>query len=192
MAYQEFNGIRFYRSSTTGYWERARGVPRKMHVYVWEFYNKCRLPDGYCIHHKDKDRGNNSIENLELMNFSEHAQHHAKEKDLTTFVAKSKEWHSSKTGMQHHRENGLTTSSQWPTKEYTCIECGNKFVMKSPRTDYKFCCNACRASFRRKSGVDNEERKCVVCGETFVVNRYRKTICCSRACSAALRQHKKY
>ena len=56
MAYQEFNGIRFYFDKNTGYWARARGVPRKMHVYVWEFYFG-KLPDGYCIHHKDGDKG---------------------------------------------------------------------------------------------------------------------------------------
>lgn len=50
------------------------------HRYVMEvFLGRC-LEDGECIHHKDKNRSNNSIENLQLFcSVAEHSKHHAKE-----------------------------------------------------------------------------------------------------------------
>ena len=191
MAYQEFNGVRFYLNSSTGYWERARGVPRKMHVYVWEFYFG-KLPDGYCIHHKDGDKGNNDIENLQLMTFKEHASLHAQKSDHTAFVEKSRGWHKTDVAREVSRQNGYATSAEWPTRTYTCEYCGATFEVKSPRTDYRFCSNKCKSAWRRQSGVDDEHRTCVVCGGEFVVNKYSKTLCCSRKCSSAFRRNKKH
>jgi hypothetical protein len=48
------------------------------HDLVWETHNKRRLPKGHVIHHKDGDKLNNAIDNLELMTFSEHSKLHWK------------------------------------------------------------------------------------------------------------------
>ena len=37
------------------------------------------LKDSDVVHHKDHNRSNNNPENLQIMTFSEHASHHAKE-----------------------------------------------------------------------------------------------------------------
>lgn len=45
------------------------------HRYVYEqAYGK--IPDGYVIHHKDHNKMNNSIENLECLSKKDHDEHH--------------------------------------------------------------------------------------------------------------------
>ena len=52
-----------------------------LHRYVWEKHNG-EIPSGCEIHHKNKDRYDFSIENLELINKSEHHKQHALEHAL--------------------------------------------------------------------------------------------------------------
>jgi hypothetical protein len=52
------------------------GKSIKVHVYVWEKENGPK-PLGFDIHHKDYDKGNYKIENLELLSKSDHQKIHA-------------------------------------------------------------------------------------------------------------------
>lgn len=65
----------------SGYIEITKGKNkgRGHHVVIIEEVIGRRLFANECVHHKDKNRSNNSIENLQLMTRSEHASHHAKE-----------------------------------------------------------------------------------------------------------------
>ena len=69
-------------SSNTGYPTIfINGKNTLLHRYVWEkHYGK--IPEGFQIHHKDKNRHNYSIENLELIERSDHSRHHALENGL--------------------------------------------------------------------------------------------------------------
>lgn len=49
------------------------------HRQVWED-NKGKIPPWYSIHHKDGNKLNNNIENLELLRFEEHIKEHRKHK----------------------------------------------------------------------------------------------------------------
>ncbi|RJP34735.1 MAG: HNH endonuclease [Candidatus Omnitrophota bacterium] len=44
-----------------------------MHRDVYEYYYG-EIPDGYDVHHKDGDRSNNDIGNLEIYTKSEHGK----------------------------------------------------------------------------------------------------------------------
>lgn len=70
-----FDGKKWTVSKTTGYYrltnERKKHI--SLHCYVWEKYNG-KIPKGFDIHHKDLDKTNNSIENLEIITHSEHAK----------------------------------------------------------------------------------------------------------------------
>ncbi|RLD65141.1 MAG: hypothetical protein DRI98_14980 [Bacteroidetes bacterium] len=73
--YQSFGELRFY-ANETGYWQSK--VHGFLHRYVWPTsYGK--IPAGHVIHHKDHDRSNNRLCNLELMTASDHSKHHAKD-----------------------------------------------------------------------------------------------------------------
>lgn len=52
------------------------GKNKKVHILVWEYYNG-KKPDGYDIHHKDHNKANYNIENLELLSKSDHFKTHA-------------------------------------------------------------------------------------------------------------------
>lgn len=64
-----------------GYVEYTRGPNkgRGVHVVAMEQYIGRRLFSNECVHHKDEDKANNDIENLQLMTRAEHARHHALE-----------------------------------------------------------------------------------------------------------------
>ena len=52
------------------------GKDTKLHVYIWEKENGPK-PKGYEIHHKDLDKSNYDISNLELLKLSDHRRIHA-------------------------------------------------------------------------------------------------------------------
>lgn len=47
-----------------------------LHRYVWEKYNG-KIPEGFIVHHKDEDKKNWNIENLELLSRGEHVLKHS-------------------------------------------------------------------------------------------------------------------
>lgn len=77
-------GVKYFNRSmsTDGYWRIY--VPlqgwKKEHIYLIEQkYGK--IPEGYEIHHKDGDKLNNNIDNLELLPKKLHKQLHCNERE---------------------------------------------------------------------------------------------------------------
>ena len=66
--------IKFY-SSGNGY--RKNRVYGFEHRFVW-MLNHGKIPEGYVIHHKNGDKLDNRIENLECVKDSEHRQLHGR------------------------------------------------------------------------------------------------------------------
>lgn len=62
---------------TTMYDDDGNRWTSSIHRIVWEAVNGT-IPEGYEIHHKDKDRNNNSIDNLELLDSKTHKRNHFK------------------------------------------------------------------------------------------------------------------
>lgn len=190
--YQHFNGVKFTRDEKTGYYLNST-IRKRMHRYVWEFYHG-EIPDGYQVHHKDKDRSNSDISNLELIPTSTHAKLHSDEKAHTRHaemvanlkenaLPKAIEWHKSEDGKQWHKEHFERMRDKLhPEEQMTCEMCGKPYVGKKS-AENRFCSNRCKAAWRRKSGVDDEQRTCPVCGKTFTVNKYSKTETCGRSCA---------
>lgn len=56
-------------------WKDGERDIRSVHHLVFETFNNCQT-DGLLIHHKDENKNNNSVENLELMSVLEHNRHH--------------------------------------------------------------------------------------------------------------------
>lgn len=191
--HQYFNGIMFTRDDKTGYYLNST-IRQRMHRYVWEFYNG-KITDGYCVHHIDHDKSNNDITNLALMEIGEHTKMHGVERDALSHEEmcmnlsknarpKASEWHRSEEGRKWHSEHINGQIRRGEEKEIVCQKCGIKF-QRALLSHSKFCSNACRAAWRRNSGVDNEKRVCAVCGKLFTVNKYAKTVTCSRSCGSA-------
>jgi len=71
-----------FRLKTSGYLESTRGETsgKSQHRLIIERAIGRELMSHECVHHKDHNRANNSIENLELMSRSEHSRLHACER----------------------------------------------------------------------------------------------------------------
>lgn len=73
LPYQFFNGKKYTLRTSIGYYGQTIGKRELMHRAVWEFHNG-KILKGYDIHHKDWNKANNKLENLELLRKDEHAR----------------------------------------------------------------------------------------------------------------------
>ena len=84
------------------------------HRLVWERENG-PIPKGFHVHHKNGDKRDNRIENLELLSGFEHHSHHFSELGAT----------------EEHKERGRKQMKRiWDAKplvDLVCQECGKKF-----------------------------------------------------------------
>ena len=120
-----------------GVWDDAKGYPCiwidgksvKLHVYVWERVNGSK-PPRYLIHHKDFDKANFALENLESMTESNHRRVHAGwvRDTAGAWVAKP----------CTHCKRALPLSSFYPRKGHTptalCRPCHNAVCSERNKT----------------------------------------------------------
>jgi len=196
--HQYFNGKMFTRDENTGYYLCSSisvdGSRKRMHVYVWEYYNGA-VPIGYHVHHMDEDKSNNDISNLELKAGAEHLSFHSKERaeknrtemlqHLEKIRPMTKEWHGSAEGHKWHKNHYKKMKDKlYQKQQFQCLVCGK--IFESTQINSKFCSNNCKSKYRRIEGIDNVEAECVVCGKKFIKNKYSKKETCSRECGAKL------
>lgn len=109
-------------------WHDKKGYPNiwinrksiKLHVYVWEKQNG-EKPKGYDIHHKDFNKGNYDLSNLELLSYSDHQKLHAgwKRIDGVFSLKPCKDCKKLLSLDKFYQRKGLTPSN-------ICIECSKK------------------------------------------------------------------
>lgn len=186
-----FEGRCFTRDENTGYYlcstKSSDGKRKRMHVYVWEWYNG-PVPEGHHIHHIDGDKANNSITNLELMKGTEHMSlhwrkyasgNHQRIIDNLDKKARPKaiEWHKSRVGRDWHKKHYNAMKQNLHRKyQFTCQHCGRAFETTQIRA--KYCSANCRSAARRASGIDNVIKYCQDCGGEYIGNKYAKTKYC--------------
>ena len=180
----------------------AKRSPTYLHRDIWEFY-RGPIPEGFDVHHKDEDPGNNALGNFECIPLGDHRSMHATAWHadpynrigqlalLDSIRPLTKAWHASPEGREKHREIGAQAYAQFVPVGKPCEQCGKMFNPRKIGNQDRFCSNACKSAWRRASGVDDETRNCVVCGVAFVVNRYSRATTCSHACGARLRWQKR-
>lgn len=186
---QEFDGVRYYLCGN--YFQRKGS---RLHIQVWKHYNDEPIPKGFHIHHKDGDRSNNDIANLELVPGALHLSLHQSTPErkaygrqhAETIRALAAKWHGSPQGREWHSKTAKKMWAEAVEKEYICTMCGKRFssIQNYGSEVNRFCCNGCKTKYRNVSGVDNVERMCTYCGNTFTANKYSKTKCCSRKCAS--------
>jgi hypothetical protein len=189
--HQEHFGKKFYKDHKTGYWISTTCPRVRAHVWVWTSIHKI-IPKGYHIHHLNDDKSDNRIENLELIHGSRHLSMHMQDPLRKAMVREyaekhrplTKAWHASEEGKAWHRLHALKCNfGNGDFIKYTCQQCGKEYKSKLKAISRtRFCSNSCKSACRRKDGIDNVSRKCVVCYKEFHCNKYSKQKTCSRTC----------
>lgn len=195
MQEQFFNGVRFTRTYDTSYFKNMKVTPHGMHRYVWKFYNG-PIPEGYEIHHKDGNKANNDISNLECLERCEHKRLHGRmlteedrewrRKNLEVNARpKASEWHGSLEGRKWHSQHAKNMKKC----EVKCIcqQCGKEFsTWNINKHTKKFCSGACQQKYLRQTAPKNISGVCIICGKKFITDKYHSSITCSKSCGVAL------
>ena len=132
----------------------------KYHKYIWESVNG-PIPSGYEIHHKDENKLNNSLDNLECLTKSDHACRHSDK--LIKFNSKS------------YKEKYTTKICEWCKKEFEQrISISRKALKKNPNKK-DFCSNGCTSKHTKSQplvhgtyrGYCWYKCRCTLCVEAF-------------------------
>lgn len=180
---QSFNGVSYYLCGL--YYQNSKMAEKRLHRVVWA-YHYGDIPKGFHVHHKDSNKANNDISNLEALSEHDHLSHHGSSewgRELgRRYQERTKVWHASEEGRAWHREHYQNMKGKLHEKiDQKCSNCSESFS-GIKRKGVAFCGRNCKASARRKSGIDNIPRECIKCGSVFEINRYSKTSKC-RECS---------
>lgn len=177
-----FDGKRFTRFGN--YWRSAR---KFLHRAVWEFHYG-QIPKGWHVHHKDENRENNDVSNLELVHGREHLSRHHKghgrrpQSALDALPA----WRASPAGQQSMSESGKRNAINLRvTGKFFCEQCGKCYTTKKTGGN-RFCSNACKSAWRRATGLDRRCAVCSVCGVEFQTPKSKPAETCSRSCGRKL------
>lgn len=74
----ELDGIRF-TPDAHGYYVSSDGRGIKLHRYVWEKVHGA-IPEGHVVHHKNENKADNRLQNLELYEWGKHTAEHSRER----------------------------------------------------------------------------------------------------------------
>ena len=187
--YAIVDSLRFRKDKKTGYYLSTyiNGKRYRLHRYLYEKY-KGNIPKGYEVHHKDHNKDNNNLNNLVLLSTKEHKLLHGREltKEQREFYKnnlnekarpKAIEWHKSEEAKEWHKEQYKKTLGNRKPQKLICEQCGKEYEVINNGTN-RFCSNKCKSAWRRESGIDNETRKCIICGEEYICNKYSKKAKC--------------
>lgn len=187
--YAIVDSLRFRKDKKTGYYLSTyiNGKRYRLHRYLYEKY-KGNIPKGYEVHHKDHNKDNNNLNNLVLLSTKEHKLLHGREltKEQRKFYKnnlnekarpKAIEWHKSEEAKEWHKEQYKKTLGNRKPQKLICEQCGKEYEVINNGTN-RFCSNKCKSAWRRESGIDNETRKCIICGEEYICNKYSKKAKC--------------
>jgi len=74
--FKHFKDKRWTKHPVGYTWGTYNGKLDLLHRHIWRWSTGCDIPKGYIIHHRDENKLNNQMENLELMSSSRHAKLH--------------------------------------------------------------------------------------------------------------------
>lgn len=184
--FKVYFGKRFYQDKK-GYWVN----PMPIHAQRWVWINHYgSIPEKMDIHHKDGDKGNNEICNLEMLDRSEHLRRHWKEggfdlEKRRKQLSEARVWLKTPQG---RKKQSLDAKEGWRKRQpfiKSCEECQREF--SSYQKWAKFCSENCYARNRRKNKIGFVNKKCWICGNLFFSEKTSRVRTCGRSCGGKLK-----
>lgn len=191
-----YKGAR-YRLSKDGYYHGpfdSRCNTTLLHRIVYFDYHMCSIEKLH-VHHKDENRFNNDISNLELLTPHEHSMMHIethRESARKHMLPAAQKWH--KEHAEEYRRycievNYPRTKDLLHVKvEHVCLRCGKHF---KARHGAKYCSMKCLRAAYREDLKHYEQVNCEICGKPFMRDLWdhkerglKRT--CSRDCARQL------
>jgi hypothetical protein len=143
-----------FRLQANGYW--VNWMPIHAQRWVWICVHGLP-PSNMDVHHKDGDKGNNSIENLELLNRSDHLKRHWQEGRFDLEKRRKQldevrpmEWLKSEEGRKSISEKGKEVWKARKEKLIICEGCGKEAYFKRWA---RFCHKDCYMRWRHRMGL---------------------------------------
>jgi HNH endonuclease len=174
---------KIYRKYKNGYYSRIERV--HFHRVIWE-ENYGEIPVGFCIHHKDGNKENNNITNLECISRKHHAKLHwesggeIRKEKVRENIKKAQLWRSTKEGREYSAAHHKKLWKKAKLYSRVCTVCGKKFESLSRKKNI-YCSALCHSrGYYEKS---KETRVCIICNGSFEAYKYAQTCTCSRKCT---------
>lgn len=187
--HQSFNGVTF-RKFNDGHFYCSTGI----HRYVYEYYFGKIPRSDYDVHHKDFNPVNNDIENLVLLQRSEHLSlHRLKDKHFAKCLGCGKEFEMIWGANHKYCSRECYIRNVKKVTEKKCVWCGKEFLPLNK--NQKCCCRACGSKLGRKTQKETilanaETIECAWCGKKFLKKNVKNKFC-SKYCSEKYRKNKK-
>lgn len=192
--HQKFNG-NIYAPNKYG---RYISAPKYLNREIFAYYYG-EIPEGYEIHHKNENKTDNDISNLQMLTKSEHMFLHSQNKAvLTEFTCKEcgKIFYANKTVKNYFCSPKCRSAWRRHNRiddiEKPCSYCGKIFTSnKYDNSDY--CSSACanRAKSNHKVLHKKTFFKCQVCGKIYKSQNNGHNKFCSNHCKNKNRRLKK-
>jgi len=185
--HQRFNGVTFCKNEH-GHYHKNCNLHRTVYAY---YYGE--IPEGYHIHHKDFNKNNNEIQNLQALTNQDHQKLHANTKIFKEFTCCQcgNKFFAANTNARFCSkkcEGRAYKHSENTQETRQCVICG-KIYSTYKYNNTKTCSKECKHILSGKTNAHYEHKKiCPICGKIFYTSKHPKTLCCSRACGAKLRQ----
>ena len=147
------------------------------------------------------NKGNNEIENLEMLDRSEHLKRHWQEgrfdlEKRRIQLTEARKWLKTPEGRKRQSEDAIQAWKERPNIEITCKNCGKKINAIFKRA--QFCSDPCNYQFRRKQKgdrVQNPRKKsvkiCRFCESEFLA-AMPYAMYCSTKCRKRMSGGRKY
>ena len=177
----KFDSHTYHKDNRTNYYDSHFAI----HRTVWEFFNG-EIPKDCEVHHRDLNRSNNDISNLQMLTKAEHQKLHF-EISSKIYQCKicGKEFKSKSVSKQncYCSEECRNAGRYQKTlsdhqKIYICEYCGREFKATKYH-HHKFCSAECR----KKAQENRETKNCLYCGKEFTACKCFHQKFCSHSCS---------
>ena len=150
-----FNDMIFIKESSGYYkintnWNKKIKNSYRLHQAVYEFH-KGKIPKGFLVHHKDGNKENNKISNLELLSSKEHFEKHRDDERIKKWqkagIKKAAIWHkTSPNSSEVHSKASIKGWKNIKPYKHKCIQCGKEFETKTK--ECKFCSSKCKNDYK--------------------------------------------